>query len=31
VDKAVYDRKLPAKLFTPQALADEAIESEYRP
>lgn len=31
VEKAVYDRRLPARLFTPQALADEAIESEYRP
>ena len=31
VDQAVYDRRLPAKLFTPQALADEALESEYRP
>ena len=31
VDTAVYDRKLPAKLFTPQALADETLESEYRP
>ncbi|MDP1648560.1 MAG: outer membrane lipoprotein-sorting protein [Rubrivivax sp.] len=31
VEKAVYDRRLPAKLFTPQALADEALESEYRP
>jgi hypothetical protein len=31
VDQAVYDRRLPAKLFTPQALADETLESEYRP
>lgn len=31
VEQAVYDRRLPAKLFTPQALADEALESEYRP
>jgi Outer membrane lipoprotein-sorting protein len=31
VEQAIYDRKLPGKLFTPQALADEAIESEYRP
>jgi Outer membrane lipoprotein-sorting protein len=31
VEKAVYDQRLPAKLFTAQALADEAIESEYRP
>jgi len=26
-----YDRKLPTKLFSTQALADEAIESDYRP
>jgi hypothetical protein len=31
VDVALYDQKLPAKLFTPQALADESLESEYRP
>lgn len=31
VDAAVYDQKLPAKLFTSQALADESLESEYRP
>jgi hypothetical protein len=31
VDAALYDQKLPAKLFTTQALADENIESEYRP
>jgi hypothetical protein len=31
VESVVYDRKLPAKLFTAQALADERIESEYRP
>lgn len=31
VEVAKYDRKLPAKLFTPQALADENIESGYRP
>lgn len=31
VESAAYDRKLPAKLFTSQALADESIESEYRP
>jgi hypothetical protein len=30
VESARYDRKLPAKLFTPQALADEGFESEYR-
>ena len=31
VDVALYDQKLPAKLFTSQALADESLESEYRP
>ena len=31
VEKALYDRKLPARLFTQQALADERFESEYRP
>jgi len=31
VDTALYDRKLPAKLFTSQTLADESLESEYRP
>jgi hypothetical protein len=31
VDAAQYDQNLPAKLFTTQALADENIESEYRP
>jgi hypothetical protein len=31
VDMARYDQKLPAKLFTAQALADESLESEYRP
>lgn len=31
VDAALYDQKLPAKLFTTQALADESLESEYRP
>jgi hypothetical protein len=31
VDAALYDQKLPAKLFTSQALADESLESEYRP
>lgn len=31
VDKAVYDRKLPARLFSAQALADESIEEEFRP
>ena len=31
IDSALYNQKLPAKLFTSQALADESIESEYRP
>jgi hypothetical protein len=31
IDAAQYDQKLPAKLFTSQALADESLESEYRP
>lgn len=31
VDAALYDQKLPAKLFTSQVLADESLESEYRP
>jgi len=31
VDVALYDQKLPAKLFTTQALADESLESDYRP
>lgn len=31
IDTALYDQKLPAKLFTAQALADESLESEYRP
>ncbi|MDP2266886.1 MAG: outer membrane lipoprotein-sorting protein [Thiobacillus sp.] len=31
VDVALYDQKLPVKLFTSQALADESLESEYRP
>ena len=31
VDAALYDQRLPARLFTTQALADENIESEYRP
>jgi hypothetical protein len=31
VDVAKYDRKLPTQLFTPKALADETLESEYRP
>jgi hypothetical protein len=31
VEDALYDRKLPAKLFTSQALADENLEAEFRP
>jgi hypothetical protein len=31
VQEVLFDRKLPAKLFTPRALADESIESEFRP
>ena len=31
IDAAQYDQKLPAKLFTSQALADESLESEYPP
>lgn len=31
VDAALYDQRLPARLFTTQALADENIESEFRP
>lgn len=31
VDGVKYDRKLPAQLFTPKALADETLEAEYRP
>lgn len=31
VDVALYDQKLPAKLFTPQTLADESLELDYRP
>jgi hypothetical protein len=30
-DVVLYDQKLPARLFTSQALADESLESEYRP
>ena len=30
IDTTLYDQKLPAKLFTSQALADESLESEYR-
>lgn len=31
VDVALYDQKLPARLFTSQTLADERLESDYRP
>jgi hypothetical protein len=31
VESSRYDRKLPAKLFTSQVLADESLESGYRP
>ena len=31
VHEAIYDRGLPASLFTPRALADETLEAEYRP
>lgn len=31
VDVALYDQKLPVKLFTTQTLADESLESDYRP
>lgn len=31
VEQALYDRKLPARLFSAQALADPAIEAEFRP
>jgi hypothetical protein len=31
VETALYDRKLQARLFTSQALADESLEAEYRP
>jgi len=31
LDTIQYDRRLPADLFSSKALADEAIESEYRP
>lgn len=31
VDVALYDQKLPAKLFTSQTLADESLEMDYRP
>jgi hypothetical protein len=31
VDRMVYDRKLPARLFSTQVLEDESAEKEYRP
>lgn len=31
VSRALYDRKLPERLFTSRALADEQLEEEYRP
>ncbi|MEW6590000.1 MAG: outer membrane lipoprotein-sorting protein [Pseudomonadota bacterium] len=31
VDAALYDQRLPERLFSTQALADENLESEYRP
>lgn len=31
MDNVLYDQNLPSKLFTSQALADENIETEYRP
>jgi hypothetical protein len=31
VEQVQYDRRLPARLFTPQALADERLEAEHRP
>lgn len=31
VESVQYDRRLPARLFTAQALADERLEEEYRP
>lgn len=31
VQKVIYDRKLPDKLFSSRALADEQIEAEFRP
>ncbi len=31
IEKILYDRKLPASLFTTQALEDEDAEDEYRP
>lgn len=31
IDKIIFDRRLPAQLFTAQALEDEGVEEEYRP
>jgi hypothetical protein len=31
VEVAKYDRRLPPRLFTPQALADERLEADHRP
>lgn len=31
IDKIIFDRRLPAQLFTTQALEDESVEEEYRP
>jgi hypothetical protein len=31
ITKAVYDRRLPARLFNSRALADEQLEAEFRP
>lgn len=31
VHKAIYDRRLPARLFSARALGDEQLESEFRP
>ncbi|MEK6662412.1 MAG: outer membrane lipoprotein-sorting protein [Pseudomonadota bacterium] len=31
IDQIIYDRRLPAQLFTTQALEDESVEEEYRP
>jgi hypothetical protein len=31
IDVALYDQKLPARLFSTQTLADENLESDYRP
>lgn len=31
IEKIIFDRRLPAQLFTTQALEDEGVEEEYRP